>query len=94
MKLVWTRLAVADLLRVHDHVAAENEDAADAMMRRIRDCVAILASHPGLGRDGRVEGTRELIVAGTPFIVPYREKSDRIEVLAVMHGVRRWPETF
>ena len=94
MKPVWTRLAVADLLQVYDHIAADDPDAAVEVMRRIREAAAILASHPGLGRSGRVDGTRELVVAGTPYILPYREKAGRVEVLGVIHGARRWPDTF
>jgi toxin ParE1/3/4 len=50
--------------------------------------------HPYLGRPGRVANTRELVVTSTPFIVAYRVVSDRIEILAVFHGARRWPDSF
>jgi toxin ParE1/3/4 len=53
--------------------------------------VQLLASHPALGRPGRVAGTRELVVAGTPHIIPYRVREGRVEVLRVFHASRKWP---
>ena len=50
--------------------------------------------HPYLGRDGRVPGTREHVIAGTPFVVAYRVHKDQIQILAVLHASRRWPEAF
>lgn len=44
-----------------------------------------------MGRPGRVPGTRELVIANTPFLVPYRVKGDTVIVLRVFHGARRWP---
>ncbi len=50
-----------------------------------------LAELPNLGRPGRVSGTRELVVPGTPYVIPYRLRGDRLEVIAVFHGRQRWP---
>lgn len=61
------------------------------MVDRLRQAVDHLADHPAIGRVGRVPGTRELIVAGTPFIIPYRVKNRTIEVLRVLHAAQRWP---
>ena len=47
-----------------------------------------------MGRIGRVYGTRELVVTGTPFILPYRISGQHIQILAVFHGARQWPENF
>jgi toxin ParE1/3/4 len=52
-----------------------------------------LATFPERGRQGRIEGTRELVVAGTPFVVAYRIRSREMEVLAIVHGARRWPDS-
>jgi toxin ParE1/3/4 len=48
-----------------------------------------LPRHPGFGRPGRVTGTRELLVSGTPYIVPYRVDEHRIEIVRVMHSARK-----
>ena len=46
------------------------------------------------GREGRVAGTRELVIRGTPFIVAYRVVRNEVHVLAVMHAARKWPDEF
>ena len=56
-----------------------------------RPAVELLATHPASGRIGRVPGTRELVITGTPYIVPYRVRGDAVEILRVFHGARKWP---
>lgn len=92
MKLAWTRLALADLASAYAFIADENPSAAARSVERIRKALEAVRRHPEIGRSGRVEGTRELIIPGTPFIVAYRAKAKRIEILSVIHGSRRWPD--
>ena len=33
-------------------------------------------------RPGRIDGTRELVITGTSYILPYRVRHDAIEILA------------
>jgi toxin ParE1/3/4 len=61
---------------------------------RIIEQVALLANHPGIGRPGRVEGTRELVIPGLPYLVAYSHRNDTVAVLRVLHGARKWPESF
>jgi toxin ParE1/3/4 len=92
---VWTPSAVADLAAVHACIAERNPAAADRIVRRILDSVeTVLPQSPEMGRPGRVPGTRELVITGTPFIVPYRLRGETIQVLRVYHGARRRPERF
>jgi len=94
MKLRYTRLALADLEQAHDFILAENPRAAQAVMARIREAVERLVTFPDSGRPGRVHGTRELVVANTPFVIAYRVTPGTIDILAVIHGSRRWPSSF
>jgi toxin ParE1/3/4 len=90
VKVRWTRLAIADLDSVYEYIAADDPAAARRIIERIETAVAVLSRHPSAGRAGRIRGTRELVVSGTPFIIPYRFSRAAIEVLAVIHGSRKW----
>jgi len=92
MKVVWTRMALADLDNAHGYIVEERPAAAIRTIERVEKAIEALRRHPEIGRPGRVEGTRELIIAGTPFVAAYRVDAKRIEVLAVIHGARRWPD--
>jgi toxin ParE1/3/4 len=78
----------------HDYLAAESETGSDRLIDRILTAVEMLGQHPQLGRPGRVEGTRELVITPTPFIVAYWLRGDQAQILAVLHGAGRWPEKF
>ena len=94
MTLRWTRLAASHLGSAFDYLAQDSADAAGAVVDRILSAVEAVERHPQMGRRGRVPRTRELVVTGTSFVVAYRVRKDRIEILAVLHGARRWPERF
>jgi toxin ParE1/3/4 len=91
VRVRWLRRALRNLEEEADYIARDDPQAA-AQVERIATLVDLLATQPALGRPGRVPGTRELIVIGTPYIVPYRVREDTVEILRVFHGARRWPE--
>ncbi len=94
MKVKWVRLALNDLNEVAEFIAQDNPESASRVLKRIWDAVQMLADYPHVGRAGRVLGTRELVIAGTPFIIPYRVAENTIQILRVLHGKRRWPRHF
>jgi toxin ParE1/3/4 len=34
------------------------------------------------------------VIAGTPYILPYRIKNGEIQILAAFHSARQWPNEF
>jgi toxin ParE1/3/4 len=94
MKVIWTRPALRELEAIADFIGRQNPRAAERVTGRVLTHAATLGQHPYVGRPGRIAGTRELVVTGTPFIVPYRVRDDRVEILSVFHGARRWPNDF
>lgn len=94
MIIRWTTPATQQLAAAYEYIAADNEAAATEVTNHIWNSVDMLARHPKAGRAGRVPGTRELMVTGTPFIVAYRMEKKEISILAVFHAAREWPEEF
>jgi toxin ParE1/3/4 len=94
MTIQWAKDASRQLLAAHAYVAADNPAAALRLLLRITQAVNHLGAHPAAGREGRVRNTRELVIPGTPYIVAYRIQRNAVQVLAVLHGKRRWPGTF
>ncbi|MGV1100883.1 type II toxin-antitoxin system RelE/ParE family toxin [Thiovibrio sp. JS02] len=92
MRIKWSRLALLDLDAIGAFVAADSPAAAVDIVVQVIRSVSLLADQPGIGRAGRVPGTRELLVPGLPYIVPYRVKDGVVEVLRVYHASRKWPE--
>lgn len=93
MKIRWTSIAARDLESVHEYVSEDSPTRADALVDRILSGVEVLERYPQIGRVGRVEGTRELVIGGTPFVVVYRVRHEQIEILSVLHAARKWPES-
>jgi toxin ParE1/3/4 len=93
VKIRWTRQANADLDSAYEFVAAHNPTAAANLIHRIEQTIGILAQNPAAGRKGRIGGTREFAIAGTPFVIPYRIRGQVIDILALIHGSRKWPKS-
>jgi addiction module RelE/StbE family toxin len=92
MALRWHWQALEDLRGIHHYIARNNLDAARRVVATIRDQADILREHPAIGRLGRLEGTRELVVSRYPYIIAYREKVADVEILLVVHTSRLWSE--
>ena len=92
MTVVWSRRAIRHLAALRRYIARENPRAAQGVAQSILRAVELLQDHPQIGRAGRVPGTRELVIPKTPFVVPYRVRGGRLELIAVFHGRQRWPE--
>lgn len=92
MRIEWRPLAEQDLKEIVSYIASDSPSAAYDMHKKIGDHVDDLARFPKIGRPGRVEGTRELVIPHTPFIVAYRLSEQAVVILRVLHGARRWPD--
>ena len=94
MEIIWRPTALEDLEEIHGYISKDNPPAADRIKARIRTAVERLAPYPNLGRPGRVDETRELVVAGTSYIVAYAVLGNQLMVLSVIHGAQAWPDEF
>jgi toxin ParE1/3/4 len=92
MTILWSRRAIRHLVAMREYIASDSEKNAAEIAKRILEGVDLLETHPEMGRAGRVVGTRELVVTGTPYIIPYRVRQERLELIAVFHGRQKWPK--
>jgi toxin ParE1/3/4 len=92
MRIVWSETAIANLIEIRKYIEQDKPEAARRLAQRILASVERLAKHPHLGHPGREPETRELIVAGTPYIIPYRVHRDRLAILAVLHAAQSRPQ--
>ncbi len=93
-KIRWLRLAFADLDELMVYIARDNPEAATKVAGKIWETTRMLLNYPAMGKPGRVPGTREMVVAGTSYIVPYRVVANEVQILRILHGTRKWPEKF
>ncbi len=93
MTVRWTVPALRDLEAIGEYIERNNSASVAARIATaILDQTENLATFPHIGRSGRISGTRELIVVETPFFAPYRVRDATVEILAVFHGSRQWPD--
>ena len=92
MKLIWSPMALAHLRHSEAFIAEDDPRAAAKTANIILDAVEQLMDFPASGRPGKLPHTRELVVGGTPYFLPYRVKDGVVEILGVIHGMRKWPE--
>jgi len=94
MQVHWSFRAQRHLVSLRNFIAAHNPGAASEIAARILGAVELLGERPSIGRPGRVPGTRELVISGTPYIVAYTVLDrQRVEILAVFRGKQKWPES-
>ena len=93
MELVWTPRANKAREAAIDYIAEDNPGAALSQLDEIERQTDQLLDNPERSRPGRIDGTRELVILTTPFIVVYRvrPRAKRIEVLRFLHGSQKFP---
>ena len=91
MRVRWTTDAAEDLERISDYIADDRPESARSIALHIVRTVDSLDTFPNRGRPGRVEGTRELILAPLPFIAVYEVHDGEVQILRLLHGAQKWP---
>jgi toxin ParE1/3/4 len=92
MRVRWTDTATHDLTGICDYTQEHHgADAARKLALRVYEAIGALSQFPCLGRLGRKPGTRELVLAGLPFLAVYRLREDVIEITRILHGAQQWP---
>lgn len=90
--LFWTPESIADRESIYDYIESDNPVAALALDELFSNQALLLTSYPGLGRLGKVIGTRELVVHPN-YILVYDSVDECLRVLRVLHASMKWPPT-
>ena len=80
MEIVWREVAILSLVRARTYIAQDNPAAAGRVYERILRSVRNLADMPNMGRPGRVEDTRDLVVPDTPYVVAYTVLDEQVVI--------------
>ncbi|MBS7424351.1 type II toxin-antitoxin system RelE/ParE family toxin [Pseudomonas syringae] len=91
MQVEWLKTALKNLDEEAAYIALDNPAAAAAFVKAIQSNVTQLASFPAMGREGRIAGTREWPLPDLPYLIPYRIRSGRLQVLRIFHTRRQSP---
>ena len=90
MRLFWTPEAIDDRRAIYDYIEADNPSAALALDELFSEKANRLIDHPGLGRPGCVNDTREF-VAHQNYVLIYDTVADTVRILRVLHAARQRP---
>jgi len=92
VRVRWARPATCDLDVIETYIAKDNPTIAiDVVLTVIDKVEGLLSEHPRIGRLGRVDGTRELVIDGLPYVVIYREAVEEVQILRVLRDSQQWP---
>ncbi len=88
VRIVWSLQARTRLREIRSYVAPDKPDAAERLATRIVALTETLRDYPYLGRAGSEPGIRELVVAGTPYIIFYRVRGSQVTINTISHGAQ------
>lgn len=92
MRVVWSEQAHQEWTAQYRFYFARNPEAARRMRTAVQRRTAWLKQHPRGGRPGHLEGTRELVIPGTPWLIVYQENAVQVEILHFYHGRQNWQQ--
>jgi len=86
MKLIFSRAAVHDLVRLRDFIAHHSPEAAQRVAQRLRGTIQRLVDTPQIGRPvANMPGEiRELIFG--KYVVRYDVRQQSLYILRIWHG--------
>ena len=89
---VLSRDAELDLQELWEHIAEDSVEAADRLVAKLFDAFETLAHNPAIGHK-RTDLTSHPVLfwpVGN-YLVIYRQKRGRVQIVAVVHGARHIP---
>lgn len=90
MQLRWTTVAADDLEGIAEYLFEKSPQNAAQLIRKVYEAPSNLRTYPNLGRPGKKDGTRELVIAPLPYIIVYQIVGDIVYILRILHGAQDW----
>jgi len=91
MRLKWSSFARWQYMEQISYIGDRNLSAALKIKDKIKTATDKLLIHPEIGKKGRCEGTRELVVSGTPIIIVYTIIGRKILIAGILHTAQDYP---
>jgi len=80
--------AADDLESIANYLYLNHPSFAAATLQRLYDAAKSLKAFPHMGRLGRIDGTRELVLAPLPYLLIYTVDDNAIHILRYLHTSR------
>jgi toxin ParE1/3/4 len=94
MRIQFSRAAQTDIQSIFDFISKESPIAAKRLVAEIELATSRLTDFPLSGRNGAVDGTRELVIPRTPYIAVYLVSEDVVVIIAVFHAAQDKPRGY
>jgi len=91
MQVRWTPAAADDLENIANYLFEKTPENAPRLIREIYRTPSSLKNFPNRGREGKKEGTRELVMLSLPYVFVYQVKSNAVLIVRVLHSSQEWP---
>ncbi len=90
MQIVLTPAALDDIENIIAYISKDNRQAARKLHDNIKAKIYSLADFPLAHKEGRIQGTREIVVH-PHYVVVYSVLKNKIKILRVLHTSLQWP---
>lgn len=93
MRVNWTKSAINDLEIEANYLNRVSPSIEDSFLEDVESGIDLIKEYPELGRIGRVNQTRELILKKFQYILVYLVESSYIDIIRLLHTSRKWPNS-
>lgn len=90
----WLPKAQRALESELQRITAKDAHVAKRIALLLKERTELLKKFPESGRPGRIAGTRELVLSGLPYILPYRIRGEVVEILRFFHTAQNPPQVW
>jgi toxin ParE1/3/4 len=90
-RIRWASAAADDLQAISEYLRTHYPSLSQSTIRKLYDAARSLRRFPNRGRNGRISGTRELVLAPLPYIIVYTVEPNIVHIVRVIHGAEEYP---